>query len=197
LTLTGYNSKYKNRPFIEKRDIKDGFKDSNLRLNGYVARCEKWGEAELSARRDELWLLAKDLWKYPNTSFEPVVLFPEIHSLDEDFIFKGKTINSFTFRGTQYKVYAWSEMLVEVAKLIYEIDPTPLYQLIVEGSSDLISRKESWNTEIGDSLYIYTANDTMTKIRILRKIFSKCEIDESELEFGIPIQQESVEIEEI
>ena len=36
LTLTGYNSKYKNRPFIEKRDIKDGFKDSNLRLNSYV-----------------------------------------------------------------------------------------------------------------------------------------------------------------
>ena len=56
LTLTGYNSKYKNRPFIEKRDIKDGFKDSNLRLNSYVSKCDKWGEEELTTRRSELWL---------------------------------------------------------------------------------------------------------------------------------------------
>jgi hypothetical protein len=166
LTLTGYNSKYKNRPFIEKRDIKDGFKDSNLRLNNYVSRCEKWGEEELLVRRNELWILAKDLWKYPVTNFEPVVQFPEMHTLDEDFIFKGKTINSFTFLGTQYKVYSWTGMFVEVTKLIYEIDSAPLYQLIVDGSSDLVSRKENWNAQIGDGLYLYTANDTMCKYRV-------------------------------
>lgn len=197
LTLTGYNSKYKNRPFIEKRDIKDGFKDSNLRLNGYVAQCEKWGEAELSARRDELWLLAKDLWKYPTTSFEPVVLFPEIHSLDEDFAFTGNKITSFTFMGTQYKVSAWSEMIIEVTKLIYEIDSAPLYQLIDDASLDFTSRQESWNTKIGDGLFLNIANSTMAKIRILRKVFSNYEIDESELEFGIPIQTEVIEKEEV
>ena len=33
LTLTGYNSEYSDRPFIEKRDMKGGFKESPLRLN--------------------------------------------------------------------------------------------------------------------------------------------------------------------
>ena len=196
LTLTGYNSKYSNRPFLEKRELKDGFKDSNLRLNAYISRCEKWGEEELKNRRSQLWDLAQMLWKYPSTSFEPEVLDPEMHSLDEDFVFKGKRINSFTFMGTHYKVFSWAEMIADVTKLIYEIDPAPLYQLIMEGSSDLLSKKENWNTKIGEDLYLYTGNDTNTKIRILKKIFAKYELDESELEFGIPIQSETVEIEE-
>ncbi|MBW8333167.1 MAG: DUF262 domain-containing HNH endonuclease family protein [Prolixibacteraceae bacterium] len=194
LTLTGYNSKYKNRPFGEKRDIKDGFKDSNLRLNSYLSLCDKWGEAEMTTRRNQLWQLSNDLWKYPATSFEPVVQFPEMRSLDEDFVFKGNKINSFTFLGTQYKVSAWSEMIIEVTKLIYEIDSAPLYQLIDDASLDFLPKQESWNTKIGEGLYLNIANSTMAKIRILKKVFSKYELDESELEFGIPIQSEPVEI---
>lgn len=197
LTLTGYNSKYKNHPFLVKRDTKNGFKDSNLRLNFYVSKCDKWGEAELSTRRDELWLWANDLWKYPDNAFEPVIQFPEIHSLDEDFLFKGKYINSFTFMGTSYKVTTWSEMLVDVTKIIFDIDSAPMYQFIDDSSSDFSARKENWNTKIGEGLYIYNANGTMTKIRILKKIFAKYELDEIELEFGIPIQTEANEIEEV
>lgn len=33
LTLTGYNSEYSDRPFLEKRDMEGGFKNSPLRLN--------------------------------------------------------------------------------------------------------------------------------------------------------------------
>lgn len=197
LTLTGYNSKYKNHPFIVKRDIKDGFKDSNLRLNGYVSDCDKWGESELSARRAQLWHWAAELWQYPVTSFEPFTQFPEIHPLDEEFNFKGKYITSFTFMGTSYKVDAWSTMLVEVTKLIFEIDSAPLYQLIDENSSDFLARQEKWYAKIGEGLYINTSNDTMTKIRMLKKIFAKCELDESELEFSIPIQTEIIINEEI
>jgi len=191
LTLTGYNSKYKNRPFTEKRDIKDGFRDSNLRLNSYVLTCTKWGEDELKERRSLLWSQTERLWKYPITTFEPKVLLPDMHSLDEDHSFKGMKITSFNFMGTQYKVLSWTEMITEVAKLIYEIDPAPLYQLVSDSSSDLMSTPETYNVKIGDDLYLYTANDTMTKIRILKKIFTKYELDESELEFGIPVQTES------
>lgn len=191
LTLTGYNSKYKNRPFTEKRDIKDGFRDSNLRLNSYVLTCTKWGEDELKERRSLLWSQAGSLWKYPVTTFEPKVLLPDMHSLDEDHSFKGMKITSFTFMGTQYKVLSWAEMITEVAKLIYELDPAPMYQLVSDSSSDLMSKPETYNVKIGDDLYLYTANDTMTKIRILKKIFSKYELDESELEFGIPVQTET------
>ena len=191
LTLTGYNSKYKNRPFTEKRDIKDGFRDSNLRLNSYVLTCTKWGEDELKQRRSLLWSQAERLWKYPTTTFEPKVLLPDMHSLDEDHSFKGMKITSFNFMGTQYKVFTWSEMITEVVKLIYEIDPAPLYQLVSDSSYDLMSTPETYNVKIADDLYLYTANDTMTKIRILKKIFAKYELEESELEFGIPVQQET------
>ena len=197
LTLTGYNSKYKNRPFTEKRDIKDGFRDSNLRLNSFVLTCDKWGEDELKQRRSLLWSQAESLWKYPTTSFEPKVTLPVIHSLDEDHSFKGMKITSFNFMGTQYKVFTWSEMITEVVKLIYELDPTPLYQLVSDSSYDLMSTPETYNVKIGDDLYLYTANDTMTKIRILKKIFAKYELDESDLEFGIPVQteiEENIEI---
>ncbi len=197
LTLTGYNSKYKNRPFVEKRDIKDGFKDSNLRLNNYVATCTKWSEDELKTRRSLLWTQTEELWKYPTTTFEPVVQGPEMHSFDEDFVFKGKKINSFVFMGTHYKVSAWSEMITEVTKLIFEIDPAPMYQLIDESSSDFIVKQESWNTKISDDLYLYTGNDTVTKIRILKKVFAKYELDESDLEFGIPVQTETIDTNEI
>ncbi|MFA6838427.1 MAG: DUF262 domain-containing protein [Dysgonamonadaceae bacterium] len=191
LTLTGYNSKYKNRPFTEKRDIKDGFRDSNLRLNSFVLTCSKWGEDELKERRSLLTSQAERLWKYPTTTFEPKVLLPDMHSLDEDHSFKGMKITSFNFMGTQYKVFTWSEMITLVAKLIYELEPAPMYQLISDSSYDLMSTPETYNVKIADDLFLYTANDTMTKIRILKKIFAKYEFDESELEFGIPVQQET------
>ena len=37
LTLTGYNAEYSDRPFLEKRNMQGGFKESPLRLN------EGWG----------------------------------------------------------------------------------------------------------------------------------------------------------
>lgn len=196
LTLTGYNSKYKNRPFTEKRDIKDGFKDSNLRLNSYVLTCTKWGEDELKERRSLLWSQAESLWKYPTTIFEPKVLLPDMHSLDEDHSFKGMKITSYSFMGSPSKVLSWAEMITEVVKTFYEADPAPLYQLVSDSSYDLTSTPETYNVKIGDDLYLYTGNDTMTKIRILKKIFAKYEFDESELEFGIPVQQEVIDIDE-
>jgi uncharacterized protein DUF1524 len=33
LTLTGYNSEYSDKPFLEKRDMPGGFRDSPLRMN--------------------------------------------------------------------------------------------------------------------------------------------------------------------
>ena len=45
LTLTGYNSEYSDRPFIEKRDMEGGFKESPLRLNEGLAAIDVWNEA--------------------------------------------------------------------------------------------------------------------------------------------------------
>ncbi|MEI6314122.1 MAG: DUF262 domain-containing protein [Syntrophus sp. (in: bacteria)] len=42
LTLTGYNSEYSDRAFIEKRDMQGGFKESPLRMNQGLGQLEHW-----------------------------------------------------------------------------------------------------------------------------------------------------------
>lgn len=65
LTLTGYNIKYSNRPFNEKRDIDKGFRDSHLFLNKSLARAEQWNEDTIKARGTELAEKACKVWSYP------------------------------------------------------------------------------------------------------------------------------------
>ncbi|MBE9128891.1 MULTISPECIES: DUF262 and DUF1524 domain-containing protein [unclassified Coleofasciculus] len=65
LTLTGYNSEYSDRPFWEKRDIKDGFADSPLRLNRMLAKLDGWNETEIKNRAEVLAGWAVKVWAVP------------------------------------------------------------------------------------------------------------------------------------
>ncbi|GAA7960768.1 DUF262 and DUF1524 domain-containing protein [Helicobacter pylori] len=65
LTLTGYNSKYSNKSFQEKRDMEGGFKDSPLRLNQGLRDLESFGEEEIKKRANDLADLALKIWTYP------------------------------------------------------------------------------------------------------------------------------------
>lgn len=65
LTLTGYNPEYSDRPFLEKRDIEGGFKDSPLRLNQGIGQLEKWGTEEIESRASTLALRAVEIWARP------------------------------------------------------------------------------------------------------------------------------------
>lgn len=62
LTLTGYNPEYSNKPFIEKRDMEKGFKDSGLRLNRELAKLNKWTEEEIKKRSTKLSKIALKIW---------------------------------------------------------------------------------------------------------------------------------------
>lgn len=42
LTLTAYNSKYSNNSFVEKKTMQNGFDDSGIRMNTYIAKKENW-----------------------------------------------------------------------------------------------------------------------------------------------------------
>ena len=65
LTLTGFNSEYGKRAFLEKRDMSGGFKDSHLRLNSDLATLDKWNEEEIVKRAERLAELAIKVWPYP------------------------------------------------------------------------------------------------------------------------------------
>lgn len=62
LTLTGYNSELSARPFIEKRDMQGGFRDSHLRLNKNLAQLDEWNEQEIVKRAEELSEKATEVW---------------------------------------------------------------------------------------------------------------------------------------
>lgn len=43
LTLTGYNSEYSDRSFVEKRDMENGFKDSPIKMNQTLRNTPMFG----------------------------------------------------------------------------------------------------------------------------------------------------------
>lgn len=91
LTLTGYNASLSDRPFIEKRDMAGGFRQSQVRLNAELAELEHWNEAAIVARAKRLAELAASIWVHPAISDERFAVYrakaekegetvsPEIH----------------------------------------------------------------------------------------------------------------------
>ncbi|MBM0611824.1 DUF262 domain-containing protein [Helicobacter pylori] len=70
LTLTGYNSEYSNKPFKEKRDMENGFKQSSLKLNQSLKDLESFGEKEIEKRANDLADFALKIWTYPKLDAE-------------------------------------------------------------------------------------------------------------------------------
>lgn len=65
LTLTGYNSEYSDRPFIEKRDMTGGFKHSPLNVNEGLGQIEAWDETAIIERSKRLAKRAVNVWESP------------------------------------------------------------------------------------------------------------------------------------
>ncbi|MDF1836194.1 MAG: DUF262 and DUF1524 domain-containing protein, partial [Alteraurantiacibacter sp. bin_em_oilr2.035] len=62
VTLTGYNTKYSDRPFEDKKTIDDGFSDSPLRLNKYIRNQGVWTETQIQERGEKLAARALAIW---------------------------------------------------------------------------------------------------------------------------------------
>ncbi len=69
VTLTAYNSEYSDRPFEEKKTLKDkngkdvGFNSSPLRLNKFIREQAKWTEKEIEQRGKYWARRALTIWK--------------------------------------------------------------------------------------------------------------------------------------
>ena len=75
LTLTGYNSEYSNRPFREKRDMKDGFRHSPLRVNDGLGTTKNWNAEAIQARASRLAQEAARVWSAPQLSADELAEF--------------------------------------------------------------------------------------------------------------------------
>lgn len=65
LTLSGYNSEYQNYRFAEKRDMKNGYKDTPIRISEMLKDTTEWNEESICSRSDTLAKIIADIWKYP------------------------------------------------------------------------------------------------------------------------------------
>jgi predicted transport protein len=69
LTLTAYNSDYRDYPFAVKRDMPDapekGLKQSPLKLNAGLGQLDAWNEAAIQKRAGRLADLALTVWTAP------------------------------------------------------------------------------------------------------------------------------------
>lgn len=72
LTLTGYNSTYSDRPLHEKQTIKNGFKQSSVRLNEDLRDVPVWTEAEMRARGEKLAHQALEIWPALNADTQMI-----------------------------------------------------------------------------------------------------------------------------
>lgn len=193
LTLTGYNSQYSNLSFIEKRDMEKGFKDSAFRLNNFVKSCEHWTEIELKARQKKLQNVFMNLWPMPITTFEPLRREAESASLDdEEYDYTGKKLQAYILHGVRYAVNNWKEMLIQVCGHILREKRSTIEWLCANEKYSLSTTPEEGKYELAPGIYVFTHNNTITKIYILRGMFTECNIPASELvfEFRLDIEGE-------
>lgn len=189
LTFTAYNSQYSNRPFKEKKTIKNGFNDTNFRINRFIVSCDKWTEDELMARQEILIKQFLELWPMIDSDFEWAKPTYDSFDLDDIDDFTGKKIAGFTFMDKNFEVETWAQMVCAVLYMIQTAYPGCLQKYISyedQFPGRLFFSHETENTnKIVDGLFYDAATSTRTKIETLRTIFNDLGLDQNSLIFDL------------
>lgn len=190
LTLTGYNSNYSNKTFVEKRDCEKGFKESGLRLNKMLCNLDKWTEKEMEDRYKDLSKEALKIWSFPKTDFVPKEDEFEEVSLEDADDLTGKTLISYIYENSQeHKCNIWAEMFINVLIQIYSDNSAGIRKLANDDSYvhivyDNAEKNSDW-AKIATDLYVYKANSTSAKLSILNRVFEESGKNKSDLIFKL------------
>ena len=93
LTLTNYNSEMSDKPFLEKMEMKGGFKETNIRLNKYIVKQTEWTEKQIKERADLLFEKAKEIWEYPVLTKEELEPYIEKPTLEVEYTIESYHLN--------------------------------------------------------------------------------------------------------
>lgn len=193
LTLTGYNSSLSNKSFVEKRDMKKGFKDSRLKLNKYLVDIDKWDEEAIKRRAEKLFEIATYIWEYPISNYSVDNENNNLFSLEDDDDFTNTKVDKFIFKEDTIKIRSWTELYEKVVLGLYEMNPVPFNRLAKKDFSQEYLNRRFSNKEselrsplkIDNNLYIEKNLSTESKLQTLRIIFDEYGIEYSELLFNI------------
>ena len=190
LTLTAYNSSYSNSTFDEKKTMENGFLNSGIRLNTFIAKMDKWTIAEIEERNQHLLDRALEIWRSPTTEYKPSEKQLDSYTLDDDTSsIIGRQIARFSFKHTEQPVGSWVEMYQKVLQILYAEDKAIIDRLAIS-IEDSISSHFSINDadfiksfEIGDGIYVLSNTDTQSKLSVLSRLFKMYEVEPSDLVF--------------
>jgi len=199
LTLTGYNSKYSNNTFEQKKNMRNGFIDSGLKLNQYIARQDKWTLEELQKRTRHLMKLARTIWATPITEYQPAEKEMEFYSLDDEVSLSGRKIAKFSYKNMEQPVTSWIDMYERVLKLLHAEDKSVLTKLAYapSESSDLaiyISNTPNnlrGAVEIDEGIYAERNTSTWLKLSLLKRFFKLYNADPADLVFYVRDEDET------
>lgn len=191
LTLTAYNSKYSNNSFEDKRDRKDGFKDSGLRMNTWIAQQSAWTIIEIKARNEMLMQRVVDIWSLPETDYKPAEKQLDTYTLEDDEDLSGREILKFEYKKTVQPVASWIDMQIQVLKMLHEEDGSVLSLLAHTKDSDnelnvFVSDNPAdlrKAVQIVDEIYLERNTSTSTKLSMLRKFFKAYGLNAEDLVF--------------
>ncbi len=199
LTLTAYNSKYSNSSFAEKRGMQNGFDESGIRMNTWIAKKDKWSLAELEERSNLLSAKALNIWAAPVTEYKPADKQLDSFTLDDDTALTGRLIAKFSYKNTEQPVTSWVDMYQKVLQILYAEDKTIITRLAAS-SEDGIALHFSFNgegfnksVEIGDDIYVWTNTNTQSKLSVLNKVFALYNVDPADLIFFLRDENETNE----
>lgn len=205
LTLTGYNSKYSNSDFLDKRDMRNGFNESGLRLNFWVSQQEKWTLVELEQRNALLMGKAMEIWAMPSTTFKPAEKQLDSYTLEDDVDLSGRAIQRFGFKNTEQPVDSWITMMEQMLKILHAEDKSVLTKLAysTDNDNDLSQyvsndpKKLRVPLEIDQGIFMERNTSASTKISLLRKFFKAYGQDPEDLVFYLKNQNEKKDDEQI
>jgi hypothetical protein len=199
LTLTGYNSSYGNRSFLEKKYGYEhkgtqvyGFADSKFSLSNYLKTVDQWTETEIIERQKLLYARFLKLWPMISTTFKPVEKDTDHISFDdEELEVTGRSICAFSYKGARYLVSTWADMLVDLCKLIYTESPSSM-RVLCNSNYWVYDKDSAESRNFAEGCYVYASCSTKTKMSILHYIFEKLDIPQSELEFElVPLKDDN------
>jgi hypothetical protein len=176
----------------------NGFLKSGLRLNQYIAQYDQWTEKELKARCEHLMKVALEIWPCPTTTFVPEQKEDEILTLaEENPVFTGRDIIYFMFQGEKHPVNNWTDIMWQVAEILYRINPAILYQEAASKRNVWFATSASNNNyrKLAEQLYFCPgASSTWNKMSTLKNLFRLYQFDEDDLAFALqPLKSEDDE----
>lgn len=190
ITLTGYNSSYSNKPFIEKKEMDKGYNESRLFLNSYLKNVNEWTEEKIQERASILKDKSLKIWKFPKLEYVPQEDMVNLYSLADENDFTGERIQSYLFNGEEYFVKSWKDFYESIATLLYDSDSLTFENLIknhLENSNRVCFSNEKEKLkrpiEISNDVYLEGKLSTEGILNMIRLLLNEYGIHEDEVSF--------------